>query len=146
MIDTLVAQWNANKGALEEWLRGSHPDSYEHLVRELVGRVLTEPTGEGWRHGRIDASRIHVIDDGDYQGTQIFVLALEGYQPNEDQYLWFANGYGSCSGCDTLEAIRKYSSEPPADDQVRDYMSLALHMVQRMKWLAPRGDENGTET
>lgn len=42
-------------------------------------------------------------------------------------------GYGSCSGCDTLEAIRDYSSEKPTPEQVKDYMALALHIVQGLK-------------
>ena len=42
-------------------------------------------------------------------------------------------GYGSCSGCDTLEGIRHYNDDKPTEEQVRDYMTLALHIVQGMK-------------
>ena len=30
-------------------------------------------------------------------------------------------GYGSCSGCDTLEGIRYYNDDKPTEEQVRDY-------------------------
>jgi hypothetical protein len=138
MIPEIVKQWDARKGVLEASLRTSHPDSYEELVERLVRDVLNEdPDWPDHRYGALDPSRIHVIDDGDYQGTQIYLIALTCYQPDDDDYIWFSNGYGSCSGCDTLQAISGYSSEPPDAEQVRQYMDLALHMVQRMKWLAP---------
>jgi hypothetical protein len=132
MLTELVSQWDARKSELEEWLRENHPDSYENLVEELVRRVLIEPLSRG---GSIHPKRIVVVDHGDYQGTQLFFLALYGYQPGAYQYLWFDNNYGSCSGCDTLQAIGNYDSDPPTNEQISEYMALALHMVQRMKWL-----------
>jgi hypothetical protein len=44
-------------------------------------------------------------------------------------------GYGSCSGCDTLQATKDYSDEKPTPDQVSQYMILALHIVQGFKQL-----------
>jgi hypothetical protein len=44
--------------------------------------------------------------------------------------------YGSCSGCDTLQAISSYDDDLPNDEQVRDYMMLALHLVQKIKRLS----------
>src|SRR5690606_41690756 len=82
-------------------------------------------------YGDIDPERIHEIDDGDYQGTLVYVIAATGYQP--DDYWYVRVGYGSCSGCDTLEAIKEYSDEPPTDDQVAQYMPLALHIVQGLR-------------
>lgn len=74
-----------------------------------------------------DPKRIHRIDDGDYQGTLVFVIAAKGYQP----YTYWATtvGYGSCSGCDTLQAIQY---DTPIDTQLADLYTLGLHMVQRM--------------
>ena len=132
MDKRLIAQWNERKHLLAEWLAGGHPKSYKEMVDKLVELVLTDEYGH---RGRLDPKRVHVIDDGDYQGTQLFLIATDTYQPHDDDYVWFSNHYGSCSGCDTLEGIRCYSEEIPSQDQVRQYMDLALHMIQRMKWL-----------
>jgi hypothetical protein len=42
-------------------------------------------------------------------------------------------GYGSCSGCDTLQGISDYSHAAPNEKQIDDYMTLALHIVQGFK-------------
>jgi hypothetical protein len=89
---------------------------------------------QGDRYGEPDPTRIHQIDDGDYQGTLLFVIAASGYQPSD--YWYVKVGYGSCSGCDTLQAIDGYggySDEAPSKDQVDDYMTLALHIIQGLK-------------
>ena len=49
-----------------------------------------------------------------------------------EDYLITHTYYGSCSGCDTLQGINSYSCELPTEEQVKDYMTLALHLVQRM--------------
>lgn len=77
-----------------------------------------------------------VIDDGDYQGTQIFVIPLDTYQPNVTDYIVTNTYYGSCSGCDTLKSINSYDyDELPNEEQIEDYMQLALHLLQKCKWL-----------
>lgn len=87
-------------------------------VVELIGGEYDEP----------DPKRIHQIDDGDYQGTLVFVIAAKGYQP----YDYWATKvcYGSCSGCDTLQAIEDYT---PLETQLSDLYTLGLHIVQAMK-------------
>ena len=59
------------------------------------------------------------------------MIAAGGYQPWE--YWYVKVGYGSCSGCDTLEGIRDYPDEPPTKEQIDAYMTLALHIVQGFK-------------
>jgi len=44
--------------------------------------------------------------------------------------------YGSCSGCDTLQAISDYDDGRPSELQLKEYMALALHLVQKMRWLS----------
>jgi hypothetical protein len=106
----------------------SHPGSYGALVQTVV-----ETISDG-DYGSPDPNRIHEIDDGDYQGTLVFVIADNGYQPNT---YWIAKvGYGSCSGCDTLQAIRdsgSWTDEKPSESQASDYQTLALHIVQYLK-------------
>ena len=81
---------------------------------------------------------IHVIDDGDYQGTLLYIIPEKGYQPSE--YWAVKVSYGSCSGCDTMESIRSdYEPEhweddyKPSDQQIDLLWTEALHMMQGMK-------------
>ena len=98
------------------------------MVREVIKVVTTDD------YNAIDPERIHQIDDGDYQGTLLFVIAARSYQP--DDYWFVKVGYGSCSGCDTLQAINySLDDNPPTDDQVSQYMTLALHIVQGLKFM-----------
>ncbi len=82
-----------------------------------------------------DLKRLTVIDDSDYQGTQIFIIPKDVYQPKIGDYVMTNNYYGSCSGCDTLKGIRNYEDGLPSEQQVKEYMNLALHLVQRLKYL-----------
>lgn len=82
-----------------------------------------------------DLNSMTVIDDGDYQGTQIFIMPLDTYQPSVEKYVYTNTYYGSCSGCDTLQAIQSWDeSEKPNEEQIKDYMELALHLLQKCKW------------
>lgn len=125
MNKDFVERFMGNKSQLESVLKKKHPEDYKELVTEVV-KVITSDD-----YGDIDPERITEIDHGDYQGTLVYVIAKKGYQPSE---FWAVRVYyGSCSGCDTLQAIWKYSSDPPTDEQVKQYMDLALHIVQGLK-------------
>lgn len=131
MIQEFVNRFMAGKAQLESLFKQSHPEDYKQIVQRVVS-VIADPTG----YDQPSQERVHQIDDGDYQGTLVFVIGASGYQPSD--YWYVKVGYGSCSGCDTLEAIRDYSDLPPSDSQVQDYMTLALHVVQGIKKM---GDE-----
>ena len=107
-----------------------HPDDYREMVRNVIS-VITDEKEYGSYNP--DPERIHEIDDGDYQGTLVYVIGAKGYQPSK--YWYVKVEYGSCSGCDTLQAIRDsgYGYDTPNAEQVKDYMTLALHIVQRLK-------------
>ena len=125
MIAEFVKKWDTGKSKIEHTFKRSHPEEYKDIVKAVV-----ELLGAGSDYGVPDPERIHTIDDGDYQGTLLFVIGAKGYQPND---YWFVKvGYGSCSVCDTLEAIRNYDENLPTPEQVKDYMTLALHIIQRM--------------
>ncbi len=125
MIQEFVDRFMAKKPELEAKFREAHPSEYVDIVKAVVETVTTD------QYDDMDPSRIHTIDDGEYQGTLLFVIAAKGYQPS-DYWSVFVS-YGSCSGCDTLRAINDYGSDPPTDDQVSQYMTLALHIVQGLK-------------
>ncbi len=129
MIKEFVDAYMENKEALRAVFSAAHPSTYTDIVKSVV-QILSNCAGPDWAD-RPDPERIHVIDDGDYQGTLVYVIAEQGYQPTT--YWYVRVSYGSCSGCDTLEAIRHYDDGPPSGEQVAEYMTLALHIVQQMK-------------
>lgn len=126
MIKEFVNRFMEKKPELQAAFAESHPEDYKAVIKAVVSIL-----NDGNDYGSIDPNRIHQIDDGDYQGTLVFVIAATGYQPSG--YWYVKVSYGSCSGCDTLEGIRCYSDDKPTEEQVRDYMTLALHIVQGLK-------------
>ena len=133
MIQKFVKRFEANRSQLESAFAAKHPGSYQDIVKAVI-EVVSDEDDYG---DSPDPARIHLIDDGDYQGTLVFIIGASGYQPS---HYWSVKvGYGSCSGCDTLQAISDYSSKPPTPEQVKDYMGLALNIVQ---WLRPLQEDN----
>lgn len=130
MIQKFVDKFMANKDTLKEIFSKKHPESYAEIVKHVITLIaINEDIYEF-----PDPSRIHEIDDGDYQGTLLFIIAEGSYQP--DTYYVIKIFYGSCSGCDTLEGIHQYSDRIPDEDQVADYMTLALHIIQNLTKIA----------
>ena len=131
MIPKFVEAFNARKGEIRAQWAVNPPASYAEVVHGVV-EIL--PSTKNWDvdgYYAPDPERITTINHGDYQGTLVFVIACKGYQPGT---YWYVNVYyGSCSGCDTLESIRGYSDEPPTAQQLDDYMTLALDVVQGLK-------------
>ncbi len=125
MIKKFIERFEASKPKLEAKFREKCPEHYAALLR-LVVELLDSEDDE--YKSKMDPERIHKIDDGNYQGTLLFLIGSDGYQPED--YWYVKVGYGSCSGCDTLESIRRYSDEGANDEQVKGYMTLALHIVQ----------------
>ena len=130
MIEAFTKAWDERKHEIEMTFQNGHPESYEAIVLEVV-KILSDT--DDWRYP--DPERITCIDHGDYQGNFLFIIAASGYQPSD---YWFVQvGYGSCSGCDTLADIScdgAYSGKP-TEQQVKDYMTLALHILQGLKVL-----------
>ena len=126
MIQKFVDRFMANRDALRASFATKHPESYSEIVAGVV-RVLSDDNN----NATIDPKRIHEINDGGCQGTLVFVVGATGYQPRT--YWYVRIDYGSCSGCDTLQSIHGYRNESPTTEQIDQYMTLALHVVQRMK-------------
>jgi hypothetical protein len=131
MVKEFVDKWYKNKSKLEGWFKSGHPSGYEEIVKNLIDIVLNDSPDE---YDNFDTANMVVIDHGDYQGMQIFIIPKKRYQPGITDYIFTHNYYGSCSGCDTLQAICEYSGDLPTTVQIRDYMTLALHLLQKLKW------------
>ena len=133
MIQEIIKKWDKNKYKLEEYFSTTKQEkygSYEAIIQQIFELVINS---DEYSYEMFNINKMTVIDDGDYQGTQIFIIPKDTYQPNIDDYLITHTYYGSCSGCDVLECIRNYSSGLPTEQQVKEYMILALHLVQKMK-------------
>lgn len=128
MIEAFTKAWFANLHDMRAKFTEQHPEDYEAVVRAVIEMLAEVEDEDGYSPA---PDRIHEINDGDYQGTLVYVVGAMGYQPS--RYWYVQVSYGSCSGCDTLEAIRGYSAEKPDEDQVKEYMTLALHVVQGLR-------------
>lgn len=113
--------------------------SYDSLLQETL-RVLYEdaPPCED----ALDWNRITKINDGDYQGTLIFIIPLQDYQPNYYQYYGTWVNYGSCSYCDTMlsiidgvEVLKNHNNFTIDSTPMKDAMTVILHMLQNMRQL-----------
>ena len=106
-------KWYENKDKLEEAIRNSDDlnfCNYKTLVEMIVEYILN-PSSDDNSIDEFDEDEITVIDNGDYQGTQLFMIPRKTYQPSAGDYLLTYTYYGSCSGCDTLQGMQKWSDE-----------------------------------
>lgn len=139
MIKFAVDQWDKNKKRLENNILNNLEAYNEFSYSELVGKVVDfifNDEDSKYSDDEYDSKNITEIDNGDYQGTLLYLIPLKTYQPSEDGYLMTYVGYGSCSGCDTLQSIQMWSfdDEDISDDKkkkfVKDIMGLCLDLVQ----------------
>ncbi len=101
----------------------THPKEYMDVVKRVLPIVSK----------KFDIARLREIDDSSYQGTLVYIVGETGCQPRT--YWTTTVDYGSCSGCDTLAGIRGYEDAgcPTTEEQVNDYLALALHLVENLK-------------
>lgn len=127
MISEFVKVWDRDKNKIKDFFDKNHPENYIDIVRQVV-KMLSESDLTGFGdHEKPDPDRIHEIDDGDGRGTLVYVIGGGWYQTNK--YWYVKVKYGSCCGCDTLEYIRGETGE----ERVRQYMMLALHIIQGLR-------------
>ena len=138
MIKKFIEKWDKNRNKLEEYFRKTKQQDYgdyEGIVKKVVEIILNFNEDENSFNDTFSVEDLVVIDNGDFQGMQLFITHIETYQPDFDDYIVFNNYYGSCSGCDTLLSISEYDEELPTEQQIKGYMQLALHLIQTAKWL-----------
>ena len=145
MIKEFVAAWDQNKTKLEQYIR-THRQieyrNYETLVEMLLNIVINPYFDEKLGMMTWDSTKITIVDDGDYQGTQLFIIPKDTYQPSASDYIWTYQYYGSCSGCDALMAISEYDDGLPTEEQIKEYMALELHLLQRLKYMISNEEED----
>lgn len=138
MVQDIVDAWVREKDVFEDWLNSLNEHELEYLeysdiVEHLVDLVINphyERLANKW-YGGFDFNKMTVIDDGDYQGTLIFIIPSTTYQPSVDEYIYTHNYYGSCSGCDALLNAQTMERQ----DCIKSIMSIALHLIENFKFL-----------
>lgn len=150
MLKYCVEKWDKNKTLLMNALQSEEIykklGSYEYadLVKLVVKYILNDGKAEEYDACEWDEDNITEVDNGDYQGTLLYLIPAKTYQPREDEYFITFADYGSCSGCDTLLRIQMYMPDHEyceSDDEftslkrrtIEDFMTLCLHLVQHMK-------------
>ena len=131
MLRILKYKWDKNKDKLREAIKNIQDMSdlsYEKLVKLTFDNIFNIDGGTKYDF-TLNTDKITVIDDGDYQGTQLFMIPFDRYQPDSYEYLMTYVWYGSCSGCDTLLGIIDYVDGSPTDEQVEDLMTLCKDLV-----------------
>lgn len=124
LVDRFDSKREEIKCDLLMLLRDYNWFTYAEIVKVVIKAVY-----DGY--GTPNPECIHEIDDGEYQGTLLFVIPADGYQPYD--YWCVKVGYGSCSGCDTLMAILEGDYGDTIDEKVDSLFTLALHIVQGLK-------------
>ena len=139
MIKYCIEKWDKNKDILRSALGNNkllnhvlnkNDDpleylEYKDLVKLTVMFILNDENE--W-----DVNKITEIDDGDYQGTLLYLIPEDTYQPNSSEYLMTFVEYGSCSGCDTLQAIQCFLDIKDRDESINDLMNLCKDLICNM--------------
>lgn len=128
MEQELVARFDAKREEVKDNLRNLIINKNWCDYIDIV-KVVIEAVHDGYNTP--DPERIHEIDDGEYQGTLLFVIPTDSYQPYT--YWYVKVDYGSCSGCDTLMAILEGDFGDTIDEKVDSLFTLALHIIQGLK-------------
>ena len=125
---TYCEAWEAHKEEVREDLENiiknnNYISSYKQILDSIIKRVLNQNTEE---NKKFNAEKVTEIDNGDWQGTMIWAIPSASYQPGPYDYIFAYQYYGSCSGCDALQAAYK---------DIDMLMEIALNIFQSMKFL-----------
>ncbi len=129
MLKILVQKWDKNKNRLKRYLEEAtnlNSCSYLDLVKITFTHIYN---CDDMTVTDLNIEDITEIDNGDYQGTLLFLIPFNTYQPSESEYLMTYVGYGSCSGCDILQGIQDCGDEKLTDEQVKDFMILCKDIL-----------------
>ena len=134
MLKIMKEKWAKNESLLREAIANIpnvHSISYLDLVK-MTFKVIYN-TSEEWDSNCLDLDNIVDIDHGNYQGTLMYVIPFDVYQPGPNDYLITHVYYGSCSGCDTLQHIQSigwnWDAHKPDEKQVSGLMTLCRDLV-----------------
>ena len=130
MLNIIKEQWNKNREFLRKAIERDtvlNECGYDYIVKFAFENIYNRDLPD--HVAPLNLSAIYEIDDGDYQGTILYIIPFNTYQPNEHEYLMTYVGYGSCSGCDTLQSIQDYSHGRPTGIQIPDFLELCKDIL-----------------
>lgn len=121
MTKYCVKKWDKNREVLRNYIKEhlNEFDGYDYI--DLVKVIIEIIFDNEW-----DKNNITEIDNGDYQGTLLFMIPAPLYQPSVDDYLLTYVAYGSCCCCDTLQSVQY---EDDKEQKIKDYMTLCKDIV-----------------
>ena len=125
MIEGCVEAFMKAKPELRKGFVEQPPETYDDIVKravEAVGPFACECT-------EMDAENVHVVDDGDCQGTPVCPAPEKGCRPSACRHVRV--GYGPCSRRDALPGVQDGGGAP--EDRADDRMTLAPHIVQGLR-------------
>lgn len=134
MIKYCLEQWDKNRDRLYEYM-DTHQEEmngigYSELVKIIVREILNNDCP---LYNDYSTDNITEIDNGDYQGTLLFMIPRNTYQPDPHSYILTFVDYGSCCGCDTLERIQSDGDYHSLNvTQLSDFMTLCKDIVSNM--------------
>ena len=129
MIEEFVKYWEAHKDNLKLWFEGKLVDGEEPTYKDIVVAIVDNVFNADDDNYASFSTDVVELDDGDYQGTKIFIIHRDAYEPDLDDYYYTSDYYGSCGGCDTL--LRIYETVQDDKEKVKLLMNVALNLLQR---------------
>lgn len=120
-------KWGKNEKIFEQALKNVknlNAISYDDLVKLVFEKIYNSDCEKDFE--RLDLDNITRIDDGDYQGTILYMIPFKTYQPVEYDYLLTYVRYGSCSGCDILKKIKEYDGE---ERKIKSFFQLGKDII-----------------
>lgn len=132
MTKDFLEKWETYKNDLEKYFSNTPQeeyDSYLKITKAIFKNVFNREKID------FDLEEIIELVLGDYQGTLVFLIPTQG--DDNKNYVITSVGYGSCNVCDTLQNIEELDggNDIPSLRQVKGYMTLSLHIFQKIKWI-----------
>ena len=112
MIKIMKELWNKHEKELRERL-AKRTDVHQLEYVDLVHLTFQTIFNGDDREVKLNLKEMTEIDNGDYQGTMLYLIPFKTYQPAEYEYLMTYVWYGSCSGCDALQAAKFWCDDGP---------------------------------
>lgn len=112
MIKIMKELWNKHEKELRERL-AKRTDVHQMEYVDLVHLTFETIFNGDDREVELNLKEMTEIDNGNYQGTMLYLIPFKTYQPAEYEYLMTYVRYGSCSGCDALKAAKSWCDEGP---------------------------------
>ena len=108
-----------------------HDCNYTDLVKLTFETIYNSIATDSFTYRKLNLDKITVIDNGDYQGYLLFIIPFDTYQPDNTEYIMTYIGYGSCSGCDALQAAQSWDLDDGklTEKQITDFMAICKDLI-----------------